>query len=671
MFHLKQRIRKCPKCGYKLSFTDSGDTLKMRFWFCDNPRCDYIESTLSFSEYHKLPISFDEALTFLENERNEVLKNVAVIGKGFFLDARQSRDKTTTIATINAKLDQKYRDIKLRPYDSIYFSNILGIVVKHKESMLSLMFDVSKDLPEEGQLKIAEPIVLYDSAISILKERAIKDGQHVSRFIEIPNIQPPSLGKVIGSGDFSTYDLDEEKKRIASEIFEMPEWSYKVIEGPPGTGKTTLIAAIACEVATKGKRVLITSHTNVAVDNALERILKIRPELASSIIRIGHPAKISRIIRPYIDIPQKDESKVDWLKRILSSKYIIGMTVAKLAALDLAYSLNTISKQMTSWPIFDYAFIDEASTLPLAFVTIPVYYSKRWIILGDTRQLPPIVRTSYKYIGAWSLMEMVSNADNGRVYMLHTQRRGTKIIFEAISKLFYQDMLKHHEDVSRSSLAIKVKAEDWTKKVLDPKNPLVWVDIEDGFMEWHTVWKGRMKSASAINQAEVAATVKTYLALTSSGIQGSNIAIITTYRAQSDLIRKAIGSLKEKEEPIVVSLYKEETNKECSPEDVENLLDLRISETVDSYQGREKEVILYSITADYEHKALLDYRRANVAFSRVRSKLIIFSSLRTMTKIPWLKYLRLRSYKVSISTSELEPELSFINEIINREYGKA
>jgi DNA replication ATP-dependent helicase Dna2 len=377
---------------------------------------------------------------------------------------------------------------------------------------------------------------------------------------------------------------------------------------------------------------------------------------------------VSTTIRPLIDAPRKDEGRADWLRRILSSKRVVGMTIAKLAALDLAYSLDVISKQEASWPPFDCAFIDEASTIPLAFMTIPAYYSRRWVILGDTRQLPPIVRTSNKYVGAWSLMEVAVSAGGGKTYMLHVQRRGARAIFDVISKLFYQGMLKHHEDVAESRLVLDVDAREWLRGVIDPEKPLVWVDIEDGLMEWFPVWKGRVKGASAVNQAEAAAVVKAYSALTSR-IRGADVAIITTYRAQSDLIRKAIQSLRG-EEPIVASLYREESDRSCLPEEPESLLDLRVSETVDSYQGREKEVVLYSMTANYEHEALLDYRRANVAFTRARSKLIIFSSLRSMEKTPWLKHMRLRSHRVSVNTSELEPELSFVRRLVDREYKK-
>jgi len=668
MLNSRRHLFKCPKCGSVLRQVESGDTLKMRFRFCSNPSCDYVESELSFSEQHRLPILFSEALIFLENERNEASKNVAVIGKGTLIDARKSKDGTTVVATVRVKLEPGYKDVLLRPYDSVYYGNTLGVVVEHKDNNLSLMFDSSKELLQEGQLKLAEPLVLYDSAIAIIEEKAAKNGSHVSLFVEIPGVSPPNPGSSLGLRDFSKSNLDEEKRRIASEIFGMPEWSYVAVEGPPGTGKTTLIASVASELASEDKRVLIISHTNVAVDNALERIVNISPGLADSVIRIGHPAKVSPTVRRFLDAPRKGESRVDWLKRVLSEKRVIGTTIAKLSVLDLVYSLDTVSRMYASWPPFDYAFIDEASVVSSAFVAIPVYYSRRWVILGDTRQLSPIVRTPNRYIGAWSLMEVAAGTKKN-VHMLHVQRRGAREIFEPISKLFYQGALSHSEDTASVKLAVQAQDQGWIGEVLDPGAPLVWVDVEGGIMEWFPVWKGRVKVASAVNPTEAAAAVKLYSAFLSRGVHSSDVAIITTYRAQSELIRKAIQKLKG-EKPITASLYKEEPDKKFTPEDPENLLDLRVSETVDSYQGREKEVVLYSVTAHYEHEALLDYRRANVAFSRARSKLVILSSLQSTTKTPWLKYFKLHARRVKVNASELEPEHSRVREIMQQEYRK-
>jgi len=181
----RPRRRRCPKCGARLKTKTSGDTLKMKFVFCENPTCDYIESSLTFSpSFHRLPVPQEEVLRVLENERREAVRSTQVIGQGRLIDTRPSKDGAVMVATLETlTLDE---DVILRPYDSIYFGQTLGVVVEHSEGTLKLLFDISKSLPEEGPLKVAEPVVLYDSAISIVKERAAKDGPHVSLFVEIP-----------------------------------------------------------------------------------------------------------------------------------------------------------------------------------------------------------------------------------------------------------------------------------------------------------------------------------------------------------------------------------------------------------------------------------------------------------------------------------------------------
>jgi hypothetical protein len=123
----------------------------MRFWSCSNPECDYIESRLLFSNLHKLPVPFDEALTFLENERNEALKSIAIIGRGHIISTRWSKDNSTIVAMIRVESRPKYKGLQLRPYDAVYFGGTLGVVVEHSGNRLSLMFDASKNLPKEGQ----------------------------------------------------------------------------------------------------------------------------------------------------------------------------------------------------------------------------------------------------------------------------------------------------------------------------------------------------------------------------------------------------------------------------------------------------------------------------------------------------------------------------------------
>jgi len=634
----------------------------LRFLSCKNPKCDFIVSEPLISSTHdKLPVPYYDVLKVIENERREAEKNVVIIGQGRIIDTSISKDKTVNIAKIEVKIKEDYI---LRPYDSVFFGQTLGIVAEQTKDSLTLLFDVSKNLPKEAPLKIAEPLMLYDSAAAILQEKAAGDGKHVSRFVQIPGLLPlePS-GKIDVS--IGNYDLDQEKQTIVKEVISMPNWDYIAIEGPPGTGKTTVIAVAAAEALQRGYSILITSHANVAVDNALERILRLNENLKDEIVRIGHPAKVSKTIRPYIDKPRPDEGRKDWLTRVILRKRIIGMTIAKLAVCDLIYGLDALSKNLGRWPLFDYVFIDESSTVPLCTAIIPIYYSKRWVILGDTRQLPPIIRTFHKYAGAWSLMELAS-ANQEKTRMLTIQRRGNIVIFEAISKLFYQDKLRHHETASQSSLNLSVKVDGWVGEALEPKRPLVWIQTSSGFMDWCKIKRGRIEGASGANPVEAAAAVKLYDAAVSSGVQQSNIAIIATYRAQANLIRKVLREVKRKE-PIVVSLYQYKIERrreeEYEPEETEDLLDLRLAETVDSFQGREKDLIIYSVTAHFEHKALLDYRRINVAFTRARCKLIILSSLQSIIQTPWLKYLKRKAHQMEINEDALKPELDIVKSI--------
>ena len=652
LFHAPKR---CLKCGHRLQpiITPGGN---LRFLSCTNPKCDYVVSEPLVSSHDQLPAPYDDVLKVIENERREAEKNTVIIGQGRLIDAHPSKDKTVTIAKLEAKIKEDY---PLRPYDSVYYSQIIGVVSEQTKNSLTLLFDRSKKLPSEAPLKIAEPVILYDSAATIIQEKAKEDGPHVSRFVQIPEVNPPEPTEK-RTVTVEHYDLDPEKQAIVEDISSMPEWEYKAVEGPPGTGKTTTIAAAAIQAVELGNTVLITSHTNVAVDNALERIFLLRNDLKDLIVRIGHPAKVSTMMRPFIDAPLPNEGYKQWLTRILTNKRIIGMTIAKLSVCDNVYGLNNLSKEKGRWPTFDYAFIDESSTIPLCTAIIPIYYSKRWVIFGDTRQLPPILRTFHKYTGAWSLMEIAS-ANPEKTQMLTIQRRGNQTIFEAISKLFYQGKLKHHETVTNSSLSTSIKAEGWLKEALDPTKPLVWIQTDTGFMEWCKIKKGRIEGASGANTLEAAAAIKIYDAALSSGISPSNLAIITTYRAQANLIREVIKESKKTEEPIITSLYHhrrgQEPHEDYEPEEPEDLLDLRLAETVDSYQGREKDLVIYSITTHYEHKALLDYRRTNVAFTRARSKLIIISSLQSTTKTPWLKYLKQIAHPLKIKENDLQPEL--------------
>ena len=85
-------------------------------------------------------------------------------------------------------------------------------------------------------------------------------------------------------------------------------------------------------------------------------------------------------------------------------------------------------------------------------------------------------------------------------------------------------------------------------------------------------------------------------------MKNTSIGVITPYRAQRNKIKEMI-----------------------------NLTDIEIG-TVDSFQGREKDIIIFSITATGNLKFVANPNRLNVAFTRARRKLIVIGNLNSMYK---------------------------------------
>jgi superfamily I DNA and/or RNA helicase len=304
--------------------------------------------------------------------------------------------------------------------------------------------------------------------------------------------------------------------------------------------------------------------------------------------------------------------------------------------------------------LFDYVFIDEASMVPLGIAIIPIHYGLRRVILGDTRQLPPITRSPQHTEGAESILQLLVSSGEVPVVHLSVQRRGVKEIFDYVSEAFYQGRLR--TAYSGKPITFRARYNDVIDEALTSGSPILWVDV-DGRTEWVEVRRGKYTSYSAINRDEACLAVAIYRRLREYGVGRDEIAIISTYRAQSILIAKAVEKL-HLDEPAIAYLVSTSEGKDSEgvvdEEDVESLLDLRVSSTVDSYQGREKDIIIYSMTADRYHRALANYARFNVAISRAKRMLVLLSSMveDDLKKLPWIHGLSRRSYRTSIDVSD-------------------
>lgn len=79
-------------------------------------------------------------------------------------------------------------------------------------------------------------------------------------------------GRLLNTDIANLYRLNEDQGHAVEVMLAAPEIAY--IQGPPGTGKTTMIAAACAHFVRSGQRVLIASQTNLAVENALERLIE-------------------------------------------------------------------------------------------------------------------------------------------------------------------------------------------------------------------------------------------------------------------------------------------------------------------------------------------------------------------------------------------------------------
>lgn len=266
-----------------------------------------------------------------------------------------------------------------------------------------------------------------------------------------------------------------------------------LIQGPPGTGKTTVIAEIIWQSIRRNPdcKILLTSQTNLAVDNALERLQGqpgIRP------IRIGKPEKLEpegrRFSMPIIDSWTADSKQnVDnaakiWIDRISNSisndpKYADAINAWKeeLIAQDIQsrtqfcqlYKKNVnlvaatcsicgSSDFMRTYcdifggnqnddMFFDVVIMDEASKATPLEMAVPLVLGRKIIIIGDHKQLPPMldentVDSSLEKIGQKDLAEKLRKAESQFKRLFESAAKVRKTIVSTLDTQY-----RMHEDI--------------------------------------------------------------------------------------------------------------------------------------------------------------------------------------------------------------------------------
>jgi len=182
---------------------------------------------------------------------------------------------------------------------------------------------------------------------------------------------------------------------------------FAFLGGPPGSGKTTAICELVLQLAERGERVLLTSTTNCAVDNVLETLLRDHSSHIDA-VRIGREERVDHAVQKS-QIDQKVGTLVGaWSERGLwadmnaeARRLMAERIVVNAANLTCGTTTGLLSHpafrplgKFWSFPLatsapFDTLIIDEASKTTVQEFLVPALLARRWIVVGDVRQLPP------------------------------------------------------------------------------------------------------------------------------------------------------------------------------------------------------------------------------------------------------------------------------------------
>lgn len=385
--------------------------------------------------------------------------------------------------------------------------------------------------------------------------------------------------------------------------------NYMLIKGLPGTGKTQTLIQLIQLLLILNKTILITSHTNSAVDNILLRLV----ERGIKFMRLGSASRTHHALSSYLESSLIADCKtVDDLEKVYKQYQIVAVT-----CLGSSHALLSERK-------FDFCLVDEATQIFQSTVIRPLISAGKFILVGDPDQLAPLVRSSDgRSLGAdASLFERLDSETS--TFVLGLQYRMNRVITKLANNLTYNGQLKcANELIEKATMKVedparlseKLKTEKWLGKALsthiDQSCSLINTgdvyQIASQFAKTGKDESNKDKTKLYVNFCEIAVVLHVVDLLVSCGVASGSIGVVAPYRSQVEALKKILSH----NSAVEVN-------------------------TVDQYQGRDKSIIIYSCTqsklnADApkssEVEILEDRRRLTVAITRAKHKLIMIGDV--------------------------------------------
>lgn len=517
-----------------------------------------------------------------------------------------------------------------------------GVVYRLKDSSITVAFD---DIPEEG---LNSPLRLEKVANEVTYRRMkdalvqLSKGVHKGPAADLIPVlfgeRPPTVSKKDVTFTPFNSNLDHSQKDAISKA--LSSKNVFLLHGPPGTGKTTTVVEIILQEVKRGAKILACAASNIAVDNIVERLVPYRVKL----VRLGHPARLlPQVLESALDaqvlrgdntalandirkemkalngklLKTKDKNTRRDIRKELKTLSKEERKRQQLAVTDVIKNANVVLTTLTGAVSrklenisFDMVIIDEAAQALEIACWIALLKGSRCILAGDHLQLPPTIQSveaEKKGLGR-TLFERLADLYGDEVMsMLTVQYRMHELIMNWSSKELYNSKITAHPSVAAHMLSDL----DDVKKSSSTESTLLLIDTAGCDME-----EKKDEEDSTMNEGEAEVAISHAKRLVNSGVQASDIGIITPYAAQVVLLK----------------MMKNNDDK---------LKDMEIS-TVDGFQGREKEAIIISMARSNSKKEvgfLSDRRRMNVAVTRARRHCCLVCDTETVTSDKFLKRL--------------------------------
>jgi len=384
-----------------------------------------------------------------------------------------------------------------------------------------------------------------------------------------------------GTAELLPFDerLNPSQRQAVTSAVNLFPGSMQLVQGPPGTGKTTSIVETVRQLVARDPnvRILMTSHANTAVDNAQERLQGLD---SLRMVRIAEPEKVDPKFRP--SIVEADDP------RVRNAHVVFG-------------TVNRIALAMKEAEMFDWLILDEANKVRFTETLPLLRLAPRWLLVGDHRQLPPVLDESAAAfpVDDDEAKSMVRDASffelswavvpETNLVMLDEQYRMAAPIGSYVSVASYDGRLRNSPEMAAL------------------RSPLPWPFNRN--LTWLTI-RGREKkggSGSISNRAEIEAVGRVVRHLQRLGLEQLRVAVIAMYQDQVTQLRRELRMVA--------------------------LPGLAV-DTVDAFEGEEADVVILSLVRSNEAERigfLKKAQRLNVAISRAKQLLVVVGDIETMT----------------------------------------